>query len=107
MALSSDEDKEMEEEDLEIVSRKVKVGPDRLTRFERARIVGARALQISMGAPILFSLEDYENKSPLVIAEMELRTKILPLSIRREQPNRTFQVIPLQKLRDIQALREI
>lgn len=107
MALNSDEDKEMGEESLEIIAKKVKVGPDRLTRFERARIVGARALQISMGAPILFSLEDYENKSPLVIAEMELRTKILPLSIRREQPNKTYQVIPLQKLRDIQALREI
>ncbi|MCG3215722.1 MAG: DNA-directed RNA polymerase subunit K [Candidatus Heimdallarchaeota archaeon] len=96
-----------ETESLEIISKKVKVGPDRLTRFERARIVGARALQLSMGAPILFRIEEYENKSPLVIAEMELRTKVLPLSIRREQPNKTYQIIPLQKLRDIQALREL
>ena len=95
------------EEDREIVNKKVVVGPDRLTRFERARIVGARALQLSMGAPILLVMENVENKSPLVISEMELRAKVLPLSIRRTQPNKTFQVISLQRLRDIQALREI
>ncbi|TFG09906.1 DNA-directed RNA polymerase subunit K [Candidatus Heimdallarchaeota archaeon] len=96
-----------EEEQREIVSKKVEVGPDRLTRFERARIVGARALQLSMGAPVLLTMEDIGNKSPLVISELELRAKVLPLSIRRENPDRTYQVISLQRLRDIQALREI
>ncbi|MHA1591267.1 MAG: DNA-directed RNA polymerase subunit K [Candidatus Heimdallarchaeaceae archaeon] len=96
-----------EDESLEIINKKVVVGPDRLTRFERARIVGARALQLSMGAPVLLPLENFENKSPLIIAEMELRAKVLPLSIRRTQPNKTYQVIALQRLRDIQALREI
>ena len=103
MMLSTDGDKEKKE----IVSTQVKVGPDRLTRFERARIVGARALQLSMGAPMLLNIETIENKSPLVIAELELRAKVLPLSIRRAQPDKTYQIIPLQKLRDIQALREI
>lgn len=96
-----------ETENLEIVNKKVVIGPDRLTRFERARIVGARALQLSMGAPVLLPLENFDNKSPLVIAEMELRAKVLPLSIRRTQPNRTYQVIALQRLRDVQALREL
>jgi len=95
------------QDDKEIISKKVEVGTDRLTRFERARIVGARALQLSMGAPVLLQLQDLDNKSPLVIAELELRAKVLPLSIRRVHPNQTFQIIPLQKLRDIQALREI
>ena len=103
MALSTDGD----QENREIISKKVQVGPDRLTRFERARIVGARALQLSMGAPVLLQLEELDNRSPLDISEFELRAKVLPLSIRREHPNKTFQVIPLQKLRDIQALREI
>ncbi|MHA1557812.1 MAG: DNA-directed RNA polymerase subunit K, partial [Candidatus Heimdallarchaeota archaeon] len=80
-----------EDESLEIINKKVVVGPDRLTRFERARIVGARALQLSMGAPVLLPLENFENKSPLIIAEMELRAKVLPLSIRRTQPNKTYQ----------------
>ena len=103
MALSTDGD----QENREIISKKVQVGPDRLTRFERARIVGARALQLSMGAPVLLQLEELDNRSPLDISEFELRAKVLPLSIRRQHPNKTFQVIPLQKLRDIQALREI
>jgi DNA-directed RNA polymerase subunit K len=34
------------------------IGPPKLTRFERARIVGARALQISLGAPILASISE-------------------------------------------------
>ncbi|MHA1202704.1 MAG: DNA-directed RNA polymerase subunit K [Candidatus Heimdallarchaeaceae archaeon] len=96
-----------ETENLEIVNKKVVIGPDRLTRFERARIVGARALQLSMGAPVLLPLENFDNKSPLIIAEMELRAKVLPLSIRRTQPNKTYQVIALQRLRDVQALREL
>ena len=96
-----------EDESLEIVNKKIVIGPDRLTRFERARIVGARALQLSMGAPVLLPLENFDNKSPLIIAEMELRAKVLPLSIRRTQPNKTYQVIALQRLKDIQALREI
>ena len=107
MSLSNNENIEKKEGSKEIVSKKIKVGPDRLTRFERARIVGARALQLSMGAPILLHLEDIEYKTPLVIAELELIAKVLPLSIRREMPNRSYQIIPLQKLRDIQALREI
>ncbi|OLS32584.1 MAG: DNA-directed RNA polymerase subunit K [Candidatus Heimdallarchaeota archaeon AB_125] len=103
MAVNVDGD----QDNREIVSKKVVVGPDRLTRFERARIVGARALQLSMGAPVLLHLEELESKSPLDISEFELRAKVLPLSIRRTNPNRTYQIIPLQKLRDIQALREI
>ena len=91
----------------EIISDKVLIGPDRLTRFERARIVGARALQLSMGAPILIDVEKLKNRSPLVIAEKEIRAKVLPISIRRELPDKTFQIIPIQKLRDVQALREI
>ncbi|UJG43187.1 MAG: DNA-directed RNA polymerase subunit K [Candidatus Heimdallarchaeum endolithica] len=95
------------QDDLEIISDKIVVGPDRLTRFERARIIGARALQLSMGAPVLLNLENADTKSPIVIAELELRAKILPISIRREFPNKTYQIIPIQKLRDIQAIREL
>ena len=60
-----------------------------------------------MGAPVLVEIEQVDSKSPLVIAEMELHGKVLPISIRREFPNRTYQIIPIQQLRDIQALREL
>lgn len=89
-----------------VFDKKIGIGPDHLTRFERARIVGARALQLSLGAPILIQAEAFEGKSPIVIAEFELRSKVLPISIKRERPSRDYQIIPIQKLRDIQALRE-
>lgn len=75
----------------------VKIGPIFLTRYEKARIVGARALQISFGAPIL--VEKPKNMiDPIKIAQLELRLKILPLTIRRENPNGEYQDIPINKL---------
>ena len=65
-----------------------------LTRFEYARILGARALQISMGAPVLVESEetptiatdeskDKEQGDPLLIAEREINNRLLPIQIRR------------------------
>jgi len=77
--------------------KKVSIGPPKLTRFEKARIVGARALQIAMGAPILVSPS--ENLSnPIDIALKELEVGILPITIRRTLPDGTFQDIPLKWL---------
>lgn len=73
------------------------IGPLKLTRFERARIVGARAMQISMGAPVLLDV-DIKETSPISIALMELREKVLPISIRRSLPDGTSQNIPLKLL---------
>ncbi len=75
----------------------VKIGPIFLTRYEKARIVGARALQISFGAPIL--VEKPKNLiDPIKIAQLELKQGILPLTIRRENPNGEYQDIPINKL---------
>ena len=74
----------------------INVGPPKITRFEKARIVGARALQISMGAPILVDAE--ENTNPIDIAVTELDAGILPITIRRTLPDGTFQDIPLRWL---------
>ena len=70
------------------------IGPPKLTRFERARIVGARALQISLGAPILAPLKD-RIIDPIDIAVVELREKVLPITIRRTLPEGSYQDIPL------------
>ncbi|NYB52773.1 MAG: DNA-directed RNA polymerase subunit K [Methanobacteriaceae archaeon] len=52
----------------------------KLTRFEKARIIGARALQISMGAkPRVDVTPDLD---PIDIATMELQKKVLPLDVR-------------------------
>jgi len=65
---------------------------DQFTKYERARILGARALQISMNAPLLIKIEkeDLEkiNYDALKIAEVELNSEILPISIKRPFPLR-------------------
>jgi len=73
------------------------IGPPKLTRFEKARVVGARALQISMGAPILVEVSEGAG-SPIEIALKELESDVLPMTIRRTLPDKTFQDIPLKWL---------
>lgn len=73
------------------------VGPPKITRFEKARIVGARALQISMGAPILVEADEGRS-SPIDIGLKELEAGILPMTVRRTLPDGTFQDIPLKWL---------
>jgi DNA-directed RNA polymerase I, II, and III subunit RPABC2 len=73
---------------------KVLIGPQRLTRFERARITGARSLQLSLGAPSLIRIpNDVRDSISLAIAELDL--KALPISIRRVLPNGIYQDIPI------------
>jgi DNA-directed RNA polymerases I, II, and III subunit RPABC2 len=76
----------------------ITVGPPKITRFEKARIVGARALQISMGAPILIDADEQSITNPIDIALKELEAGILPITIRRTLPDGTFQDIPLRWL---------
>jgi DNA-directed RNA polymerase subunit K/omega len=77
--------------------KKIWIGPPKLTRFERARIVGARALQIAMGAPILIEPSS-SLSNPIDIALKELEVGILPITIRRTLPDETYQDIPLKWL---------
>lgn len=73
---------------------KILIGPPRLTRFEKARITGARSLQLSLGAPILIKIP-LELTDTIMIAKYELEKKALPISIRRILPNGHFQDIPI------------
>jgi len=52
------------------------------TRFEKARIIGARALQISMGAPVLIEIPK-NVVDPLTIAEIEFEKSVIPITVRR------------------------
>ena len=56
-----------------------------MTKYERARILGTRSLQISMNAPVLVDLEG--ETDPLQIAIKELRAKKIPLIVRRFMPD--------------------
>ena len=75
----------------------IKIGPPKLTRFERARIVGARSLQIAMGAPAFIPMEGV-YKGPIETAMAELEADALPISIRRSLPNGIIQDIPIKAL---------
>ena len=50
------------------------------TRYERARILGARSLQLANGAP---SFIDSEGKTPINVAKEELEEKKLPITVKR------------------------
>lgn len=75
----------------------VRIGPPKLTRFEKARIVGARSLQLAMGAPPFIPLEGH-FRGPIDIATAELEEDALPVSIRRALPNGVTQDIPINAL---------
>jgi DNA-directed RNA polymerase I, II, and III subunit RPABC2 len=79
------------------LSDDIMIGPPKLTRFERARIVGARALQVSLGAPILVRLAMGVSDA-IDIAIQELNERVLPMTVRRTLPEGTFQDIPLVDL---------
>ncbi|MDG6991184.1 MAG: DNA-directed RNA polymerase subunit K [Nitrososphaerota archaeon] len=79
------------------VDFEVKIGPPKLTRFERARIVGARSLQLAMGAPAFIPIEG-AYKGPIQTAMLELEGDALPISIRRSLPNGITQDIPIKAL---------
>jgi len=73
---------------------KIQMGPPTLTRFEKARIVGARSLQLSLGAPPFIEIPK-TARSSLDIAMVELDSKVIPIIIRRVLPNGDFQNIPI------------
>lgn len=63
---------------------------EQFTKYERARIIGARALQIAMNAPVLIKLSEDELEKikydALKIAEIELDSGVLPISVKRPLP---------------------
>ena len=74
-----------------------------LTKYETARILGARSLQIAMNAPLLIKIEkeDLEkiNYDALKIAEIELNSEILPISINRPFPQKKEE--KLKRVREV------
>jgi len=65
---------------------------NKFTKYEIARILGARALQLAMDAPLLIKIDAEELEriryDPLRMAEIELKHEVLPITIRRPMPTR-------------------
>ncbi|MCK5300219.1 MAG: DNA-directed RNA polymerase subunit K [Candidatus Aenigmarchaeota archaeon] len=54
---------------------------EKLTRYEKARVIGARALQISMGAPVLIKSSDLD---PINLAKSEFNKDVIPIMVKRD-----------------------
>ena len=72
------------------------IGPPKLTRFEKARVLGARTLQLSLGAPSFIEIPK-NGITSLQIAMMELEQRLLPIVIKRTLPNGDYQNIPMNR----------
>ncbi|KAK4685030.1 DNA-directed RNA polymerases I, II, and III subunit RPABC2, partial [Tremellales sp. Uapishka_1] len=74
----------------------IRVTTPYMTKYERARVLGTRALQISMNAPVLVPVEG--ETDPLEIALKELAVKKIPLVIRRYLPDNSFEDWKVEEL---------
>ncbi|MBW2977292.1 DNA-directed RNA polymerase subunit K [Candidatus Woesearchaeota archaeon] len=65
----------------------------KFTKYEKARMLGSRALQIAMGAPFLVKLEDKELKeisyNPIEIAKLEFEKGVIPITVKRPLPKKS------------------
>jgi len=89
---------EYELKEIDAQGNKVLIGPAWLTRFEKARITGARSLQLSLGAPPLVKVPEHVTSS-IAVAVEEIERKALPISIRRILPSGTYQDISIEWLK--------
>ncbi len=68
---------------------------EKFTKYEMARMIGSRALQISMGAPFLVKLGDKKlaelNYNPVEIAKLEFKEGVLPITVKRNLPHEKAQ----------------
>ena len=60
--------------------------PKRFTRFEKARVIGARAIQIELGAPVLIDVPEGLS-DPIDIAKKEFEADAIPMTVVRRLPS--------------------
>ncbi|CAD8077322.1 unnamed protein product [Paramecium primaurelia] len=78
------------------VNKNERITPPFLTKYERARVIGTRALQISKNSPIY--VDPKETTDPILVAQQELNENKIPFIIRRYLPNGNFEDWELQEL---------
>lgn len=100
MSLYQDGNDDIQNEPSEMDDSKFmpKLTTEYLTKYEKARVLGVRALQIAQGAPVNI---DSNITDPLLIAEEELRKKRTPLIIRRPLPDGTYEDVAVRFLENL------
>jgi len=80
---------------------------ERQTKYEVARMVGSRALQIAMGAPFLIKLTEDQldaiGYNPIRIAQKELEAGVLPITIKRPLPKAKAPPEPVKENKEAEA----
>jgi len=71
---------------------------NRLTKYEIARIISARALQLAMGASPLIDTNNLPFNDVISIAEEELKRGVLPITVRRVYPNGKIELVSVKKV---------
>jgi len=86
------------------------VDKQEFSKYERARILGARALQISMDAPLLMKIDEKDlenlNYDPLKIAMTELDSGVLPISVNRPLPMKKDEKLKELKVEELEKDEE-
>gem|GEM_PF-1371593 len=101
--MKSKEEKDSSEEGEPDYISQVRIPPYGITRFEKARLIGLRWLELAQGAKPM--VEVHPGDSLIDIARREVETGILPLHVRRHLPDGTYCDIPLKVL--IEAERQL
>lgn len=83
---------------------------EKFTKYEVARILGARALQIAMDAPLLLKIPQEEleeiNFNPLEIAKRELLEDVLPITVKRPIPKKKEEKLKILTKQEIEELKK-
>ena len=65
---------------------------EKFSKYEKARMLGSRALQIAMGAPFLVKLSENDLKklkyNPIEIAKIEFEKGVIPITVKRPLPQK-------------------
>ena len=77
------------------------------TKYEKARMLGSRALQIAMGAPFLVKLSEDDLKkigyNPVEIAKIEFSEDVLPITVRRPLPGEKYKGVKEEQAEEKKA----
>jgi len=83
---------------------------DKFTKYELARILGARALQIAMDAPLLLKIDEKElesiNFNPIEIAKRELAANVLPITVNKPLPKKKESKIKKLSKEELESIKK-
>lgn len=87
---------EKKEEPILVVENDKRITLPKLTKYERVRLIGTRAKQISLGAKVM--VKNTKGLNPIEIAKLELEFKMIPMRIKRVLPNNNVEIWKLSEL---------